>query len=108
VISYLTDLMVHGNSITNGEKKPLNIYVSAEQLSHAGSRPDEWLTYSGSVDGRRYTPLSEINASNVSQLHMRWIQQFDSLDPVVESTPLVANGTIFVTEPPSSIVALDA
>ena len=29
-------------------------------------------------------------------------------EPIIEATPLVVNGVIFITEPPSSVVALDA
>ena len=87
---------------------PLDIRVSAEQVLAAGSKTDEWLTYSGSLDGRRYSPLTELTPANVSQLQLRWVHQFDSSEPIIEATPLVVNGVIFTTEPPSSVVALDA
>jgi alcohol dehydrogenase (cytochrome c) len=86
----------------------LNINVTAEQLTRAVGQSDEWITYSGSLDGRRYTPLSEINRENASRLKLRWIHQFDASDPTMESTPLAAGGVIFVTEPPSNVVAVDA
>lgn len=105
VAGFLKNLMYHGTDAE--ERTRLNINVSSEQIRSAGSRTDEWLTYSGSLDGHRYTPLSEITAANVSQLRTRWIQQFDNTDPTVESTPLVVDGTIFITEPPSNVVALD-
>ena len=38
------------------EIAPLDIRISAEQVLAAGSKTDEWLTYSGSLDGRRYSP----------------------------------------------------
>ena len=88
----------------------LNIHVSSEQLLSAGSKSDEWLTYSGSFDGRRYTPLAEITTSNVSKLRVRWVRQFDlnEPDPIIEATPLVVGGVIFTTLPASDVVALDA
>jgi len=108
VIGYLRKLMTYGNGLGVDEGTRLNINVSSEQILSAGSRSNEWLTYSGSLDGRRYTPLSEISIENVSQLRIRWIQQFETSDPTIESTPLVVDGTIFTTEPPSNVVALDA
>jgi alcohol dehydrogenase (cytochrome c) len=108
VIGYLTHLMVHGSDRDVLANTHLSINVSSERIRSAGSRPDEWLTYSGSLDGRHYTPLTEINNANVSHLRLLWIQQFDNIDPTVEATPLVVDGTIFITEPPSNVVALDA
>jgi alcohol dehydrogenase (cytochrome c) len=114
VIGYLRTLMRHGAGHDDVDKQTkLHIDVSGEQLLSAGSRSDEWLTYSGSFDGRRYTPLAEIKASNISKLRVRWVQQFrveqvDNTDPVVEATPLVVGGVIFTTQPPSNLVALDA
>ena len=46
--------------------------------------------------------------ANVSQLRVRWVQQFNTNDNAIEATPLVTNGVIFTTEPPANVVALDA
>jgi len=35
-------------------------------------KPDTWPTYSGDYTGRRYSPLTEINTSNVNGLTMAW------------------------------------
>ena len=86
----------------------LNIEVSREQILSAGSKTDEWLTYSGSLDGHRYTPLNQITPANVSQLRIRWVRQFDTTCPHIEATPLVVDGVIFTTEPPSDTFAVDA
>ena len=69
----------------------------------AGSKTDEWLTYSGSLDGRRYSLSTELTPANVSQLQLRWVHQFDSSEPKIEATPLVVNGVIFTTEPPPAL-----
>jgi alcohol dehydrogenase (cytochrome c) len=85
----------------------LGIQVSSERLQTAGAHPDEWLTYSGSYNGWRHTPLAEITPANVAQLRIRWIKQFDSNDPFIEGTPLVTGGAIFVVAPASNVSALD-
>ena len=108
VVGYLKSLMIHGTGRDVAEKFHLKINVSSEQILSAGSKSDEWLTYSGSLDGRRYTPLKEITTANVSQLKVRWTQQFNTSDPTIEATPIVVGGTMFTTEPPSNVVALDA
>jgi alcohol dehydrogenase (cytochrome c) len=84
------------------------IQVSNEHLLAAGSNADEWLMYSGSYSGWRHTPLAEITPGNAAQLRIRWIKQFDSNDPLIEATPLVIDGVIFIVAPASTVVALDA
>jgi len=64
----------------------------------------EWLTYSGSYDSRRHSPLAEITASNVARLRPVWAYQADG--GMLEATPLVADGVLFLSEPPASVVAL--
>lgn len=108
VISYLRSLQHAAASQASSEPPVPVIDVTAEDLRAAGTKTDEWLTYSGSLKGWRYTSLSEVSRQNVSHLRQLWIRQFPSTSTVHESTPLVVGGTIFVTESPSNAVALDA
>jgi alcohol dehydrogenase (cytochrome c) len=109
VIGYLRTLEVATSNKHTEQLPPVEIRVSSEQIRTAGSRPDQWLTYSGSLDGRRYTPLTEITPENVSRLRVRWVRQFNVTESErSESTPIVAGGVIFTTVPPSDVVALDA
>jgi alcohol dehydrogenase (cytochrome c) len=90
----------------------LNIQVSSEQIINAGDKPDEWVTYSGSLNGWRHSPLTEITPANVAQLKVHWIQQFETdnigFRPVIESTPIVVDNVIFTVIPPATVVAVDA
>lgn len=108
VVGYVRSLALKNLGHAKSEAPSLNIQVSAEQVLAAGTKTDEWLTFSGSLDGRRHSALTELTPQNVSQLQLRWVHQFDGRGPKVEATPLVVNGVIFTTEPPSSVVALDA
>jgi alcohol dehydrogenase (cytochrome c) len=104
VIGYLRTLQVHPD---NDQRPRLNVQVSSEQIRRAAA--GEWLTYSGSLSGWRYSSLSEITPAKVSQLRVRWVYQSTTSDKSrFESTPLVAGDTIFVTEPPATVLALDA
>ena len=105
VIEYLRTLQF---LVNNDERRPLNIHVSSEQIKKAEENPGEWLSYSGSLSGWRYSSLSEITPANVSQLHVRWVHQSSSSERKFELTPLVVGDTIFVTEPPATVLALDA
>jgi len=82
--------------------------VAAAELRGAGDRPGEWLTYSGSYSSQRHSQLRQINRDNVSQLRVEWERQFSTAAERVETTPLVRGSIMFVTEPPNSVLALDA
>ena len=107
VIEYLRSLQLHSDNDDNKENRP-NIQVSSEQIETGNKSLGEWLSYSGSLSGWRYSSLMEITPANVSQLRVRWIHQSSTSELKFESTPLVVNDTIFVTEPPATVVALDA
>ncbi len=80
--------------------------VTYERLLKAESEPQNWLTYSGSYKSWRYSSLDQINRSNVRNLKLQWAHQMPATIKI-ESTPLVADGVMYVTEPPSNVVALD-
>ena len=107
VAGYLRTVQLHSDK-GDDEPRTLNIHVSSEQITRANDNPGEWLSYSGSLSGWRYSSLSEITPVSVSQLRLLWVFQSTTSEPRFESTPLVANDTIFVTEPPATVVALDA
>ncbi len=66
-----------------------------------------WLTHGGTYAEQRYSPLSQINESNVDSLGLAWSFDMQS-ERGVESTPLVADGVLYVTAPWSILHALDA
>jgi alcohol dehydrogenase (cytochrome c) len=108
VIAYLRTLQAQSSAEGKPEAPPLAIQVSNERLQAAGTNPDEWLTYSGSYNGWRHTTLAEITPANAAQLNMRWVAQFDVNVPNIEATPLVMDGTIFMTADPGHVLALNA
>jgi alcohol dehydrogenase (cytochrome c) len=80
--------------------------VTYERIAGASREPASWLTYSGSYAGQRYSPLARINTSNVAHLKTDWIYQTNDLNPF-ETTPIVADGVMYISEPPSQAAALD-
>ena len=108
VVGYIRTLQINGHAHSYPEGKELDVDVSRDKLRVAGKGDDQWTTYSGTLDGSRYTPLAQITSANVSKLRLRWIKQFDTEETRIEATPLVVDGVVFVTEPPSNVIALDA
>src|SRR5437870_6767445 len=80
--------------------------VTFERIRHAESEPGNWLTYSGDYSAHRYSALDQITPQNVKNLRPLWVHQIDALDKA-ETTPLVVEGVMYVTESPSNVVALD-
>ena len=66
---------------------------------------DAWPTYNGDYSGRRYSPLAQINASNVQLLSVAWA--FRVRAGVIKSTPLVVNGILYFSTP-DNVWAVDA
>jgi len=65
-----------------------------------------WPMYSGSYRSERFSPLTQIAASNVSKLHPAWVYQPPGTG-ALESTPVVVNGVMYVTAGPTMVAALD-
>lgn len=108
VTAHVKMLQSHLSEDHKPEASRLAIQVSSERLQAAGTRTDEWLTYSGSYNGWRHTSLAEITPANVAQLRIRWIKQFDGNDTLIEATPLVIDGVIFMAADAGHVLALDA
>jgi alcohol dehydrogenase (cytochrome c) len=108
VISHLKTLQSQQSEERNPQAPRLAIQVSDERLLAAGTNPDEWLTYSGSYNGWRYTPAADMTPANIAQLNMHWVAQFDIDGPSIAATPLVIDGTIFTALGAGHVVALDA
>ncbi|MGA8093457.1 MAG: PQQ-binding-like beta-propeller repeat protein [Steroidobacteraceae bacterium] len=64
----------------------------------------DWPTYSGNVDGNRFSLLTQINVGNVSSLGPAWVHPLPYAP--LETTPLVIGGIMYVTGP-NQIYALD-
>ena len=86
---------------------PLGSPVTSERLLKASEEPENWLMYSGQYNSQRYSRLTAIDKSNVNQLEVKWVKQLETLADV-ETTPLVVDGVMYLTQSPSNVIALDA
>ena len=69
---------------------------------------DDWLTYGLNQAETRYSPLADINTTNVGRLGLAWSYDLGSGGGGQEATPLVWNGTIFGITNWSVVFAVDA
>jgi alcohol dehydrogenase (cytochrome c) len=107
VTAHLRMLQAHSSEDNKPKAPRFAIHVNSERLRAAETNPDEWLMYSGSYNGWRHTSLAEITPANVAQLRIRWIKQFDITGTIIEATPLVIDGVIFMVAEAGHVVALD-
>jgi quinohemoprotein ethanol dehydrogenase len=86
--------------------------VDSAVLRKAGTPADQfpgsWLTYGKSQSETRYSPLKQIDASNVKRLGLEWTYVVGAGGYAQEGTPLVWNNTIYGTTTNSVVYAVDA
>ncbi len=89
------------------EGVPMFTPVPWERLVNAADEPHNWLMYNGTLDSQRFSRLDRIDRGNVADLELKWAHHIPQLDRA-ETTPLVVDGVMFITESPSNVVAVDA
>jgi quinoprotein glucose dehydrogenase len=87
----------------------LIFFAGLVAMGIAADRDVGWPMHGG-VDNIRYSPLAEINRSNVSGLKVAWT--YDSHDAFkgseMQSNPVVVDGVLYATTPTMHVVALNA
>ena len=81
--------------------------VDAKRLIAADAEPGNWMSHGRTYSEQRFSPLEQINDSNVSRLGLAWAHKFDD-ERGVETTPIVVDGVMYSTGPWSKVVALNA
>jgi alcohol dehydrogenase (cytochrome c) len=81
--------------------------VTPERIASAASEPENWLTYSGTYLSQRHTTLRQITPQNVRNLEQQWVLQGQVLG-AWQSSPLVVDGIMYLTQRPNDVLALDA
>jgi alcohol dehydrogenase (cytochrome c) len=65
---------------------------------------DTWPSYNGDYSGKRFSSLSQINSTNIRDLHLAWVYHADSgggnpFGGQIKSTPLEVDGVLYFTVP---------
>jgi alcohol dehydrogenase (cytochrome c) len=109
IVSYLRFIQTNASrpEADTPARIPPTFSVSNEQIEQAVEEPFNWLTYSGTYNGQRHSALGDIDKENVETLKLAWSLQLQTADSI-ETSPIVVDGIMFVTEPPSNVLAIDA
>ncbi len=78
--------------------------VTSDML--ANPPPEDWLQISRTYDEQRFSPLDQINKTNVARLQMAFARGLPA--GTQESTPIVHDGVMYMIEPGANLLAIDA
>jgi quinohemoprotein ethanol dehydrogenase len=87
--------------------KPAVAAVDSKRLLAANEEPGEWMAPGRTYDEQRYSPLKQIDATNVSQLGLAWYFDFNT-HRGVESSPLFIDGVMYAISAWNITYAIDA
>lgn len=76
---------------------------AAKQVHNAN-----WSDYGGGVDNMQYSPVMQINTTNVGQLKQAWFYSVPGIGVNFDFNPLIIDGVMYVLGRSDAIVALDA
>ena len=81
--------------------------VDMPRLLNAGQDSKNWLIPGHDYANQRFIELEQINTQNVKSLALQWKYQ-TGISDAYQTTPLVADGVMYITTPKNHVVALDA
>lgn len=80
--------------------------IDDNALTNAQDAPGDWTSYGLNYKEDRFSPLTQINKDNVSQLSLAWSTDLGT-NRGIEATPLVVDGIMFLSGPWSVVYAVD-
>jgi len=81
--------------------------VTAERLLAADAEPGQWMSHGRTYGEQRFSPLAEIDTTNVGELGLAWYGDL-RVGRAQESTPLFVDDVLYVTTAWSNVKAYDA
>jgi len=93
--------------VTIAAAGPIENYspVTADRLKNP--EPGNWMHYRRTYDGQGYSPLDQINTSNVKNLTPVWTFSTGVVEGH-EAPPIINNGVMFIATPMGQVIALNA
>ena len=73
----------------------------------ADDNPNDWPKFYRTDNAWRYSPLEQINKSNVGKLKVAWIHQPGDIQMGLQATPIVVDGIAYYVGPNNNVFAVD-
>jgi glucose dehydrogenase len=86
-------------------QQPTETDATTLAINHAQAA--EWPSFGRDYSNQRFSPLSQINTSNVDQLKPAWHYR-SGVPATFQATPVVVDGVMYLSLPHNHVVALDA
>ena len=87
-------------------QKTVPNFVPVTDAMLRAPKPEDWLLYRGNYQGWGYSPLEQVNKTNVKNLQLVWSR---TMTPGLnEITPIVHDGVMYLGNPGDVIQAIDA
>ena len=87
-------------------QKTVQNFVPVTDAMLRSPKPEDWLLFRGNYQGWGYSPLEQINKTNVKNLQLVWSR---AMEPGTnEITPIVHDGIMYLGNPSDVIQAIDA
>jgi quinoprotein glucose dehydrogenase len=78
-----------------------------DSRSPASKKNVDWPVHNGNFEGTHYSPLSQIDRTNVSKLQKAW--EFDTREKgALQTNPLIIGHVLYAYTPSQQVIALDA
>jgi len=81
--------------------------IDRKRLLDADQHPDQWLTSGRDVGKSYYSPLNQINQTNVSRLGFAWEYDTHTVRGL-EATPIEVDGVMYTSGPVGQVYAVNA
>jgi len=95
------------NALASGAQKKAYGQIDLARLMAADKHPAEWLTTGRDFGKGHYSPLAQINATNVARLGLAWQYDTNTIRGL-EATPVAVDGVMYTTGSVAQVYALDA
>lgn len=82
-------------------------WVDSQRIIQADDEPNNWLSHGRTYSEQRYSPLNQINGSNVGRLGLAWHLDLDTKRGQ-QASPIVVDGVMYSTSAWSKVQAIDA
>jgi alcohol dehydrogenase (cytochrome c) len=82
--------------------------AAAQGPSPGTEDPNNWPQYHRTSNGWRYSPLDQINKTNLGKLKVAWIHQGGDITHGIQETPIVVDGVIYSITAGNRVAAIDA
>ena len=102
-----TEASAGGAAAKPATSAPARAAVDDARLVAADREPGQWLSYGRTYDEQHYSPLAEIDTTNVRELGLAWFADIP-LNQGQEATPVVVDGVIYLSSSWSNVFAFDA